>query len=211
MRKQNSRREQQGDYMPVTYYYSDIFNLEDVENRHLYLNGDVDANVIDQIVYHIFRYNMIDKDVPVNERIPIILYINSCGGNVSDGFGLIDAICISDTPVYTVNLAMAGSMAFLIYIAGYKRYAMPHSTFLMHEGYMGYGCDSTTKVRERIDFETTEIENNTRRYILKHTKISDRLYDEKKRCEWYFQPDRAKEIGVVDYIAGQDCAIGEIL
>lgn len=211
MRKQKQKKTEDGDYLPITYYYSDLFNLEDVKNRHLYLNFDVDESIIDAIVYHIFRYNAIDKGIPAEERIPIMLYINCYGGDVSDGYGLIDAIRLSETPVYTVNLAMAGSMGFMIFIAGHKRYAMPHSRFLLHEGYMGGGIDSATKVLERIEFEMGEIEEETKRYILNRTKISEKLYEQKKRCEWYFLPDKGKEIGAVDYIIGQDCAIGDIL
>lgn len=101
-----------------TYCYEDRFEMEDIENRRLYLNTVIDESVIDGAVYHILRYNRLDKDIPINERKPIIIYINSPGGNVTDGYGLIDAILTSTTPVYTVNLGIAYSMGFLIYIAG---------------------------------------------------------------------------------------------
>ena len=61
------------------YCYEDKFAEEDLDNRRLYLNSDVDENAIDNIVYHIMRYNRIDKGIPKEERTPIILYINSPG------------------------------------------------------------------------------------------------------------------------------------
>lgn len=192
------------------YCYEDKFAEEDLDNRRLYLNSDVDENAIDNIVYHIMRYNRIDKGIPKEERTPIILYINSPGGSVVDGYGVIDAILTSETPVYTVNVAMCASMGFLIFIAGAKRFSFAHSEFLMHDG-STMGFDSTAKMRDRMEFETVELEKETRQYILSRTEIDEQLYNEKYRCEWYFLPYKAKEIGVVDYIIGVDCKISDIV
>ena len=98
------------------YCFADKFVIEDInDNRHLFLNSDVDEQVIDQIVYHIMRYNRLDKGIDVQDRKPIIVYINSPGGSVVDGYGLVDAILCSKTPVYTVNLGQCSSMGFLIF------------------------------------------------------------------------------------------------
>lgn len=192
------------------YCYEDKFAEEDLDNRRLYLNSDVDENAIDNIVYYIMRYNRIDKGIPKEERTPIILYINSPGGSVVDGYCVIDTILASETPVYTVNVAMCASMGFLIFIAGAKRFSFAHSEFLMHDGStMGY--NSTAKMRDRMEFETVELEKETKQYILSRTKIDEQLYNDKYRCEWYFLPDEGKKIGAVDYIVGKDCSIDEIL
>lgn len=194
-----------------SYCYADKFDIEDIEeNRHLYLNGEVDEEVIDQLVYHILRYNRLDKGVPVEERKPILLYINSPGGSVICGYSLVDAIVNSKTPVYTVNLAECSSMGFLIAISGHKRYTFPHCEYLMHEGYAG-AYDNMSKAKDRIDFEAGEMEQMTREFIISRTKIGEDLYKEKYRCEWYFLPKQAKELGVVDYIVGEDCDIDEII
>lgn len=192
------------------YCYEDKFEMEDSEGRRLYINCEIDETIVETAVYNILRYNRLDKGIPVEERKPIIIYINSPGGCVTDGYSLIDAIRLSKTPVYTVNLALAASMGFLIYIAGHKRYAMPHSEFLLHDGStMVY--DSTAKMRDRMEFETVELEKETREYILSRTKIDESLYNEKYRCEWYFLPKKGKEIGAVDYIIGEDCGLDEII
>lgn len=191
------------------YCYGDKFDIEDLEDRKIFINCGIDEDVIDSAVYHILRYNKLDKGIPKSERKPIKLYINSPGGSVVDGYGLIDAILTSETPVYTINQALCASMGFLIFIAGHKRYSMQHSEFLMHDG-STFGWDSTAKMKDRMDFETKELEQMTKDYIISHTKIDEKLYDEKYRVEWYFLPKLAKEIGVVDYIVGQDCSIDEI-
>lgn len=195
-----------------SYCYEDKFQMEDIENRRLYINEAIDESTIDNIVYHIFRYNRIDKaaGIPAEERQPIIIYINTPGGTAVDGFGVIDAIETSVTPVYTVNMAFAASMGFLVFIAGKKRFTMPHAEFLMHEGSTGdYG--NLSKVKDRIEFETVQLEEMTRKYILSHTNIDESLYDNKFRVEWYFLAEEAKRIGAVDCIVGKDCSIEDIL
>ena len=196
--------------MTYSLELNDKFDLEDYEGRRLFLNSEVDESVITSIAYHILRYNRIDKDKAVEERKPIILYINTPGGSVVDGYGLIDVIRQSKTPVYTVNQALAASMGFLIFIAGHKRYAMKHGQFLMHDG-STYTWDSTAKARDRMDFETNELKKYTKQYILDRTKITSDSYDEKYRIEWYMMSETAKEYGICDYIVGEDVDIDEII
>lgn len=189
----------------------DKYTKEDLEERRLYINSEIDETVIDSIVYHIFRYNREDKGKTESERTPIILYINSPGGAIYDGYGLISAIECSITPVYTVNQGMAASMAFLIFLAGKRRFSMKNSVFLMHDGSTGIMFESTSKMRDRMEFETGQIEEHTKNYVLNHTKINEHFYDEKYRVEWYMLPEEAKSYGICDYIVGVDCDIDEII
>lgn len=192
------------------YEYYDRFLIDDFDDRRILLNSEIDDSVVDIAVHHIIEFNRQDKWLPIEERKPIRIYINSPGGIVSDGYGLIDVILHSKTPVYTINMALAASMAFSIFIAGHKRYTMPHAEFLIHDGTTGtFG--SATKVSDRITFEAMQLDKMTREYILSRTKIGEELYKEKHRVEWYFLAEEAKEIGAVDYIIGQDCELDEIL
>lgn len=72
-------------------YQGEQFEADDLENRRLFINDVIDSDVIDTIVYHILRYNREDKDIPVESRKPILLYVNTNGGSVPDGYALIDA------------------------------------------------------------------------------------------------------------------------
>ena len=192
------------------YCYEDKFEIEDIEQRRLYINCSIDEDVIDSIVYHILNYNRMDKDIPKENRKPIVLYLNSPGGEVTSGFGLIDAIITSKTPVYTVNLAECYSMGFLIFLAGEKRFAMPSSTYLCHDG-SSMAWDSMSKLKDRMEFETGQMEQHTKDYVLSRTNIDAKLYDEKYRIEWYMYPEGAKSHGIVTHIIGKDCEIDEIL
>lgn len=190
--------------------YFEEYEMSDLEERRLFINGVIDDEIIDTIVYHILRYNREDKGIPVLERVPIKLYINSTGGDVYSGYGLISAITSSLTPIYTINQGTCASMAFLIFIAGNKRYSMKNSMFLMHEGFTG-GFDNTSKMRDRMEFETEQLEAHTRNFVLDHTSIEEDFYKKKYRIEWYMLPEEAKQYGICDYIVGKDCTIDEII
>jgi len=192
------------------YEYSDKFDIEDNEQRRIYINSEIDENIVDTAVYHILRYNRIDKDTPITSREPIKIYINSPGGLVADGYALIDAIKLSKTPVYTINLANCLSMALLIFISGHKRFSMPHAEFLLHDG--SSGCfDSVSKMQDRLKFESEQIDKMTKEYILSNTSITKEQYEMNMRKEWYFLPQEGKSIGVVDSIIGEDCELDEII
>lgn len=192
------------------YEYSDKFDIEDNEQRRIYINSEIDENIVDTAVYHILRYNRLDKDTPIISREPIKIYINSPGGLVADGYALIDAIKLSKTPVYTINLANCLSMALLIFISGHKRFSMPHAEFLLHDG--STGCfDSVNKMQDRLKFESEQIEKMTKEYILSNTSITKEQYEMNMRKEWYFLPQEGKSIGVVDSIIGEDCELDEII
>lgn len=190
--------------------YEDKYDIEELNGRRLYINGGIDECVIDTICFHIMRYNREDIGKPKNERTPIKLYINSNGGSVTDGFGLIDTILMSETPVYTINQATCYSMGFLIFLAGNKRFSMPHSTFLCHDG-SSMAFDSMSKLKDRMEFETTQMEQHIKEYVISRTGMDENLYKEKYRVEWYMYPEEAKENGVVTDIVGKDCDINEIL
>ncbi len=194
----------------VNYTLCDNDELYDRENRRLYLNAEVDENIIDTLVYMIIKYNREDKDIPIEQRKPIILYINTPGGSVSDGFGLIDAMIASKTPVYTVNQAACYSMGFLIFLAGDKRYSMKNSTFLCHDG-SSFAFGSMSKIKDRLEFETIQMEKHIMDYIISRTTISKELYKQNYKTEWYMYPDEAKKHGILTHIVGVDCDIDEIV
>lgn len=62
----------------------------------------------------------------------IDIWINSPGGLVSEADPIVSAILKSKTKVNTHNIGMAASSAGPIFLAGRKRYMMPHAKFMMH-------------------------------------------------------------------------------
>ena len=127
------------------------------------------------------QFNSEDKEIPVENRKPILLYITSNGGEVDSGFELIDIIRNSKTPVYTINLGYQYSMGFLIGLAGHKRFAMPTAKFLMHDG-SNFLYGSGTKVQDQMKFQA-KIEKRIKEYVLSRSNVTSEEYDSKLRVE----------------------------
>lgn len=187
----------------------EMFYLQDLKQRKLFLNDDITQINVANIVKHIMQYNAEDRMLPVEQRTPILLYITSNGGEVDSGFELIDVICNSKTPVYTINLGYQYSMGFLIGLAGHKRFAMPNAKFLMHDG---SNCiyNSGAKAQDQMKFQE-KVEGRIKTYILSRSKVTDQEYDSKLRVEWYLFADEAKDKGFIDSIIGVDCEFDEIV
>lgn len=186
-----------------------LFYMRDLNERKLYLNSDIEQASVADIVGHILRFNTEDKDKPIEERKPIILYIVSNGGEVDSGFELIDVIMMSKTPVYTINLGYQYSMGFLIGLAGHKRYAAKNAKYLMHDG-SNFIYNSGAKAQDQMEFQK-KVETRVKEYIISRSNLTDKEYDSKLRVEWYMFADEAKEKGFTDYIIGEDCDLGEII
>lgn len=189
--------------------YNELFHVKDLKQRKLFLDDEICSSTVSDIVRHILQYNAEDRGTAPSDRTPILLYITSTGGEVDSGFELISAIQCSKTPIYTINLGYQYSMAFLIGLAGHKRYAMPNAQYLMHDGSsMIFG--STTKVQDQIEFRQ-RVEQRIKEFVLTHSKITNEEYESKRRVEWYLFADEAKEKGFTDCIIGSDCEIDEII
>lgn len=170
-----------------------------VWHRHL-LIGDIDPDVGEAVEMMIRFWNRVDDEegIPVDKREPIIIYIDSNGGDLDATFTMIDAIRISKTPVWTVNMGCAFSGGFFTYIVGHKRIAYPHSTFLYHEGATGQIADAG-KFQNFAAFYKVRL-GMLKNIVLEHTDISPELYEEKRRDDWWFTAQEGLDFGVVDEI-----------
>lgn len=187
----------------------DVFYLRDLKQRKLFISTNICQETVDDAIRHIMQINREDMGIAIKDRKPIILYVTSNGGDVDAGFALVDVILSSETPVYVINQGYQYSMGFLIGLAGHKRFAMPHSKFLMHDGSQ-FIYNSGAKAQDQMEFNK-RMEERIKKYVLSRTKITSEMYDSQMRKEWYMFADEAKALGVTDYIIGEDCTINDIV
>ena len=190
-------------------FIDDVFYLRDLKQRKLFISTDICQDTVNDAIRHIMQINREDMGVACEDRKPIILYVTSNGGDVDAGFALIDVIISSETPVYVINHGYQYSMGFLIGLAGHKRFAMPHAKFLMHDGSQ-FIYNSGAKAQDQMEFNK-RMEERIKKYVITRTKITSEMYDSQMRKEWYMFADEAKELGVTDYIIGEDCTINDII
>ena len=189
-------------------FFDKIFD-ENLKDRKIIINNEIDQDLIETAVLQIMKFNKEDKDIPVEKRKPIFIYVNSLGGEVPNGFCLIDAIETSKTPVYGVVFGYAYSMGALILLATHKRFAFKNSTVLIHDGTQG-AITTGSKFKDIAKFYD-EMDTRIKDFVLKNTDIDSDFYDAKYQSEFYFYSDKGKELGVIDHIIGVDVDLDEIL
>ena len=182
------------------YDFCDIVDLSNGLNRNIVLT-DIDASIGDSVNSYIQFFNRIDqeKKIDVNKRTPIKIYIDSNGGSLTACFTIIDAITMSKTPVWTINIGKAYSAGFFIFITGHKRFAYPNSSFLFNEGSTGIYQDAN-KFKNYADFYKQQLEQ-LRAITLEHTQIEPEEYDKHVKDDWWFDVNEALKYGVTDKIS----------
>ena len=112
----------------------------------------------------------------------IALYINSPGGSVSAGLAIYDTMRLIPNDVSTLAMGLAASMGQFLLSAGTpgKRYALPHSRILMHQGSAGIGG---TAIDIEIQAENLEhVKNVMIGLIAEHTGQPRRRRSSATRC-----------------------------
>lgn len=174
------------------------------DTRLFYLSDDIDNDTIGKMCFHILSILKHDDEEESEKkdfkREPIQLYVNSYGGSVHNMWALIDIIQQSKTPIYTYCTGYAMSAAFNIFLAGHKRYATKHATFMCHQ----MNCIRSGKYqdmiedRKEMDYMNQQIEN----YVMERTKISEERIKEirEKKLNVYIHPNEAINLGIIDEI-----------
>jgi ATP-dependent Clp protease protease subunit len=130
----------------------------------------------------------------------IYLYVNSPGGSAYAGMAIYDAMQYVQSDVSTVCLGMGMSAAAMILSGGApgKRYALPNSKIMIHQGSAGYrGTPADIQIAAR------EILSMTRRMaeiISRHTSQDVEQVMKDIDRDRFMTPEEAVEYGIVDAI-----------
>ena len=174
----------------VAYY-------RDVEERVFYIDYQIDDNLL-ELSKEIIRFNRLDKDIPVEERKPIKIFIDTPGGDVSAMWSFIRAMEISKTPCYTINLCCAYSAGADILAAGHKRFAMPKSTVLLHSRSGGSSGGYEQVVAQTENYK--RLMDMLKENILEHSTIDKAYLTKQMKKEWYIYIDQQTQYGLTDFV-----------
>lgn len=170
---------------------------KDYDDRNISIDFDIDDSLFD-VTKQILDYNRKDRDIPVEKRKPINIYIMSFGGELYPAYALISTILASKTPVNTINMGVAMSAGLLILLAGHKRYAMKYSTAMIHQG--SGGAQGTFSEMEEQQKNYRKLIDSMRDYILERTKIDVKLYNKNKSKDWFLTDKEQVDLGIVDEV-----------
>lgn len=179
-------------------------DIKDNNSRILILSSDVTQDSVSDLMESILQINAIDDELEEElknySRQPIKLIINSFGGSVYDGFGLIAAIENSKTPIHGYCYGSAMSMGFIIYISTHYRFAHRMSTFMYHEISDVFWGNITGQKQNLKECE--RLQKIYDEYILERTKIPvNKILDYKARKEdWYMSANEALKYKIVNQL-----------
>uniref|UniRef100_A0A7S2MKF4 ATP-dependent Clp protease proteolytic subunit n=1 Tax=Octactis speculum TaxID=3111310 RepID=A0A7S2MKF4_9STRA len=129
------------------------------------------------------------------------MYVCSGGGQVYPGLSIIDVMEYISSPVHTICVGHAESMAAILVAAGAHghRHSMPHSRFMLHEPSVGMGRNTTTDLLiQAKEFEQTR--ERLVEVLAKHTtRTRDTIISEIERNH-YMSPTEATCFGLIDGI-----------
>lgn len=169
----------------------------DEQDRIFWLNDNVE-NCAEDLIKMIMQCNKEDKGKPTEDRKPIKIFIDSCGGDVTFMWSIINMIEISKTPVWTINYCTAYSAAAEILASGHKRYALPGSHVMVHLGSCAYSGDAANVESTKKYFDA--LTKKTVDHLLSRTKIEPKMFKKKTITDWFFDENQAFELGVVDQV-----------
>lgn len=133
-----------GDSTPAQ---NDIFNKM-LDNRIIFLSGEVHLYSTEILKTQLLYLESLDK------KKDITIYINSPGGSIYDGLGLLDVMEYVSPDIVTVNTGLAASMGAIILCSGTKgkRKALKRSRTMIHQpmggGWVQQASDMEIEVKE---------------------------------------------------------------
>ena len=151
-----------------------------------------------ELIKTIISFNLAEKDIPVEELKPLVLWIFSFGGDSFQCSALCDVIEASRIPIITVCMGVAMSSGFLIFLAGKRRYAFSQGSFMVHQGEAVLSGSADMIQQAQDNYRRTL--DQMKEYILKHTSIDPKLFKKNKLKDWYLSAQEAADLGVCKVI-----------
>ena len=168
--------------------------------RDVYLIGDIDKDTARTSIERI-------RELANDGAGPINLYLNTAGGNVTDGLALHDAIqqlVSQGVEIAVVVQGMAYSMGSIVLQAASpgRRFCFPHSWIMIHEPAKWAGWQSTTAAAQHLD-RLKQMQSQIYRILAARSgKQLRQIIRDTKRTDFYLDATRALEYGLVDQVLG---------
>ncbi|WP_120728222.1 ATP-dependent Clp protease proteolytic subunit [Streptomyces hundungensis] len=169
--------------------YSRLLN-----DRIIFLGQQVDDEIANKITAQMLLLAAADQDKD------IYLYINSPGGSVTAGMAVYDTMQYIQNDVVTIGMGMAASMGQFLLTGGAagKRFALPNTDILMHQGSAGIGgTASDIKIQAEYLIRTKK---RMAEITAAHSgQTVETIIRDGDRDRWY-TAEEAKEYGLIDEI-----------
>lgn len=170
--------------------------------RDVYLIGDIEKDTARACIERL-------RELAGENGRPIALYINSAGGNVTDGLAIHDVVrhlVSRGIEVTIIVQGMAYSMGSIVLQAASdgRRLAFPHSWIMIHEPAKWAGWQSTTAAAQHLE-RLKQMQDQIYKILSTRSgKPLRQIIKDTKRTDFYLDAQSAKEYGLIDaVVAGE--------
>lgn len=165
-----------------------------LKDRIIILGTGIDETIANLVVAQLLFLEAEDSGKEIS------LYINSPGGSVYAGLAIYDTMQYIKSDVSTMVYGMAMSMGAILLCGGAKgkRYALPNSKIMIHQGSAGFQGTPTD-----IEIQAKEVLNVRRRMaeiIAEHTGQPVEQVEKDIDRDRFMTADEAKDYGIIDQI-----------
>jgi ATP-dependent Clp protease protease subunit len=166
--------------------------------RDVYLIGDIEKDIARNVIERL-------RELANDNTRPITLYINTAGGNVTDGLAIHDSIrqlIHRGIEVTIIVQGMAYSMGSVVLQAASdgRRFALPHSWIMIHEPAKWAGWQSTSAAAQHLD-RLKQMQTQIYKILADRAgRPLRQIIRDTKRNDFYLDATRALDYGLIDRI-----------
>lgn len=165
-----------------------------LKERIIFLGEPIEDHIANLVIAQLL---FLESEDPTKD---ISLYVNSPGGVVTSGLAIYDTMQYLKAPVSTICIGMAASMASVLLAAGAKgkRFALPNSRIMIHQGSAGFrGNTPDVEIQMREVMHLTERLTNI---LAAHTgQPAEKVKADSDR-DFYMGAEEAKAYGIIDEV-----------
>jgi len=165
-----------------------------LKDRIVFLGTPINDMIANLIIAQLLFLEAEDPDQDIS------FYINSPGGSVTAGLAIYDTMQYIRPGVSTICIGMAASAAALLLTAGAagKRYALPHSTIMIHQPLGGVQGQATEiEIHAREILRMRDVLNDI---LVRHTGQSKSKIAEDTERDRFMTPEESKTYGLIDEV-----------
>ena len=165
-----------------------------LKERIIFLGAAVEDDVANLVIAQLL---FLDAEDPEKE---IFLYINSPGGVITAGLAIYDTMQYVRAPVSTICTGIAMSMGAVLLAAGApgRRFALPHSRIMIHQGSGGFR-GNTPDVFIQVK-EMEQLVRTTQELLAAHTGQSMEKIVKDTDRDLFLSPEDAVTYGIIDEV-----------
>ncbi len=165
-----------------------------LKERIVFLGEPIEDHVANLIIAQLLFLESEDQDKD------IMLYINSPGGIVTSGLAIYDTMQYLKAPVSTICIGQAASMGAVLLAAGAKgkRFALPNSRIMLHQGSGGFR-GNTPDVEIQVK-EMLTLTDRLMRILGEHTGQDFEKVKKDADRDYFMSSEEAKAYGIIDAV-----------